>query len=149
MEAGIDPRREALVALDPRALLDHRRGIDVGHHLHRVRVAHRHRGDRHRVGAHRSGCTTASESDTNGTFAGASSGTPMSTVTRPSARRRGAMIPERVSTQISALSVSRLSMKRTKQRAPFAALLDLAAIGVEDAVAKSTSGRAAGSTTSS
>ena len=47
-EAGIDARRKALVALDQRALRDHRRGIDVGDHLHRVRVAHRHRGDRHR-----------------------------------------------------------------------------------------------------
>ena len=66
-----------------------------------------------------SGCTTASESDTKGTFTGASSGTPMSTVTRPSARSRGAMIPDRVSTRISALSVSPLSCtKRTKQRAP-------------------------------
>ena len=44
-EAGVHPLRKAGVLFDLRAVRGHRRGVDVVHYLHGVRVAHRHHGD--------------------------------------------------------------------------------------------------------
>ena len=44
-EAGIDPLRKARVTFDQRAVGGDRRGFDLGHDLHRMRIAHRHHAD--------------------------------------------------------------------------------------------------------
>jgi hypothetical protein len=137
-EAGVHPLREARMVLDQRALFGDRGGVDVRHHLHRVRIAHRQGGDLDRCAPPTcSGCTSASLSATKGTCEGSKRGTPMSTVTRPSSSRRGSIRPPLRLDADGALRRQALLVHEAHEAArAVAALLDLAAVGVEDAVAE-------------
>ena len=72
----------------------------------------------------------------------------MSTVTWPASSSRGTITPERVADVDLARSVRPRARTNTEAARAVAALLDLAAVGVEDARAKFTSALEAGSTTS-
>jgi hypothetical protein len=136
-EAGIDPARKARVRFDQRSLFGDRRGIDVGHHLHRVRVAHRYALISILTPSTSSGCTAASVWLSKGISAGWKRGAPMSTVTCPSASRRGAIMPDlRFDADLALVGEALLMDEAHEAARAVAALLDLAAVGVEDAVAE-------------
>ena len=125
-----------------------RRGVDVVHLLHRVRVAHRqHRdGNDGAIGMRAKrqlpffpaavGLRRRARRRSNGTRGRSNTGAPMSTVTRPSASRRGSITPrQRLARARVSLAVRPLSRTIAHEAArAVAALLDLAAVGVVDHV---------------
>ena len=86
----------------------------------------------------------------NGTSSASKRGTPMSTVTLPSASRRGTMTPPAVSTRdLARVGEAALAHEDDEAARAVAALLDFAAVGVEDPVAKVDVRAACGRSTTS
>ena len=107
-------------------------------HLHRMRVAHRQHGDlddacvaERRAARARTPSPSARgarPAASNGTRAGSKTGAPMSTVTRPSASRRGSITPSCVSHADRRLVGQALVAHEAHEAArAVAALLDLVA----------------------
>jgi hypothetical protein len=134
-ETGIDPLRKALVIFDQRTMIADWRTVDAIDYLYGMRIAHRNDADFQRFISDIERIDHHIVVVQKGDFAGKNRGIPMSTVTLPSSSRRGTMIPVCVSTRISRLSVSPDIMDKADETArAIAALLDLAAIGIEDAI---------------
>ena len=124
--AGVHPLRKARVRFEQRALRRDRRARHVGHQLHRVRIAHRQDGGLDLPALHVElfGHRTARAC-------------PCRRVTSPSASRRGRIVPPSVSHLDLRLPGQPAGMHELHEAArAVAALLHLAAVGVEDAVAE-------------
>ena len=144
-EAGVDLARKAVVHLDLAGRARPPARVDVVHALHRVRVAHRQH--RHLHAGRRSAPAATARSrlrvaaparrQSNGMCACSKSGAPMSTVTRPSSRSCSSSGGSRSRRRTAAL-VGQAALAHVAHEAAraVAAMLDLVAAGVEDAVAE-------------
>ena len=147
--------------LDQRPLRRDRRAVDVGDHLHGVRIAHRHDHDVRGPAVHverpdvELACTGGERRRGGEIAQGAgrscrtargrarTTARPMSTVTRPSSSSRGAITPrERLDADLALRGEALVAHEPDEAARAVAALLDLAAVGVEDAVAEVDAGRA-------
>src|SRR5712692_4679208 len=125
--ARVDAVGEARVTLDARTLRGHRSFLDVGDELHRVRVAHREHGELDGFAVHLQ-------------FLNERSGKPRSTHIHAHLAVGLEARPDRAAGRLDAdlaLRGQALGVRKLHDAArAVAALLDLAAVGVEDAVAE-------------
>ena len=124
--ARVHPVGKARVDLDQRPLGGHRRARHVGHDLHRVRVAHRQDGDVEHAGR----CTFSRSSTGRDGRAHVHAHLAVGLEARPD--RAAQRLDADLALLRQALAVHELH----EAARAVAALLDLAAVGVEDAVAE-------------